>query len=179
MANATLTLSGDQRKPATFEGKGTLELVNAKLAPLSVIQQIGAIMGVDELQMLRLKTAKANILIHDNKVEIVDATMQSANLILSGSGPIRLDNGRMKIAAQLKVNRKLQQQLKSVLSDNFVDTADPEYKQLDFKITGTAAKPKSDLLEKLSGIKMGSEIGGILNMFHLPSAPAPDKKQEE
>jgi uncharacterized protein involved in outer membrane biogenesis len=177
VANAQLILSGDPKKTASFVGNGSLDLINAKLTPLAIIQQIGTILGVDELQMLRLKNANATFQIRDDKVEIEKAVMQSENIIISGQGPIRLD-GKMKINAQLLVNQKIQKQLRGMLSDNFVESADPNYKQLEFRITGTVQKPKTDLIDKLTGMNIGSDMGGLLNrFFRRPSSqPTPEKK---
>lgn len=177
VANARLILSGDPKQTSTFVGNGSLELINAKLTPLAIIQQIGTILGVDELQMLRLKNATATFQIRDDKLEIEKAVMQSENIIISGQGPIRLD-GKMKVNAQLLVNQKIQKQLRAMLSDNFVESSDPNYKRLDFRITGTVQKPKTDLLDKLTGMKIGSDMGDLLNrFFRRPSSqPTPEKK---
>ena len=87
----------------------------------------------------------------------------------------------MNLEASLLVNRKLQQQLKGVLSKNFVDSEDPEYRQLPFTVTGRIDNPRTDLIDKLIGAKVGQDVGGMLMNILRSGAPqkADDKKEAE
>ena len=55
-----------------------------------------------------------------------------------------------------------QRQLRGVLGNNLVDSEDPEYRQIPFSVTGRIDKPKTDLLDKLIGAKVGHDVGGML-----------------
>jgi len=171
--NGTLDLKGDPRKSNSLTGKGNFELINSKIVPLDFIVQVGRLLGIDELQTLQLSEAKASLTIRDERVYIDDLTLKSTNLILEGSGPIKF-SGKLDLKARLLVNKKIQQQLKGVLSDNFQATDDPEYRQLPFTVTGKASSPKTDLLDKLIGINLGSDMGGLFkNFFRSGAAPTP------
>ena len=133
---------------------------------------------IDELQLLKLSDARINATIQDERVHIDDVTLKSDNLILQGTGPVRF-NGKMNLDASLMVNRKLQQQLKGVLSRNFVDSEDPEYRELPFTVTGRVDNPKTDLIDKLIGAKVGQDVGGMLmNILRSSASPKPDNKKE-
>jgi ribosomal 50S subunit-associated protein YjgA (DUF615 family) len=40
---------------------------------------------------------------------------------------------------------------------------------MPFSITGTITRPKSDLLDKLVGVRLGDDVGGLLkNLLRMP-----------
>jgi hypothetical protein len=123
--------------------------------------KLGELLKIDELQLLKLSDAKIDVTIRHERVQVDDIILKSDNLILRGSGPIRF-NGKMNLDARLLVNLKLQYQLSGVLGKNLVDSEDPEYRQIPFSVTGRIDNPKTDLLHKLIGAKVGQEVGGML-----------------
>ena len=118
--------------------------------------------------------------IRDQRVLVDDIILRSDNLILRGKGPVRF-SGKMSLDAQLLFNLKLQNQLKGVLGKNLVDSEDPEYRQIPFTVTGRIDNPKTDLLDKLIGAKVGQDVGGMLMNILRSNAPqkTEDKKEEK
>ena len=174
----SLEMNGDPRDIGSVNGVGQFELVSAQLKPVEFLVKLGELLQIDELQLLKLTDARINATIQDERVHIDDVTLKSDNLILQGTGPVRF-NGKMNLNASLMVNRKLQQQLKGVLSKNFVDSEDPEYRELPFTVTGRVDNPKTDLLDKLIGAKVGQDVGGMLmNILRSSASPQPDNKKE-
>jgi hypothetical protein len=174
----SLDLGGDPRDSASLTGAGHFELVSATLKPVEFLVKLGELLQIDELQLLKLSDARIDATIRDERVQVDDIILKSDNLILRGSGPVRF-NGRMNLEASLLVNRKLQEQLKGVLSKNFVDSDDPEYRQLPFTVTGRIDNPKTDLLDKLIGTKVGQDVGGMLmNILRSGASPKPEDKKE-
>lgn len=169
-----LHLTGDPRNSALTTGTGHFELISAKLKPVDFLIKLGELLQVEELQLLQLKDAKMDITVREEKIWIDNLTMQSENLILKATGPVRF-NGKMDLDASLLVNRKLQQQLRGVLGKNFVKTDDPEYQRLDFNVTGHIDSPKTDLLDKLIGINIGQDIGGMLKSLFRGQPQKKDK----
>jgi hypothetical protein len=134
--------------------------------------------GVDELQRLQLSEATSQFTISDGRVNVEKIFLQSENLILTGTGTAEF-SGDLDIDAALLVNKKLQRSLRAVMGKNFVKTEDPEFKKLEFEVTNTLANPETDLLDKLVGVRVGQDIGGLLqNIFRQPS-PKKDKPKEE
>ncbi|MBN8709156.1 MAG: hypothetical protein BGO12_17960 [Verrucomicrobia bacterium 61-8] len=172
-----LRLSGDPRFSESTTGSGHFELLSAKLKPVDFLIKLGELLQIEELQLLQLKDAKMDITVKEEKIWVDNLTMQSENLILKATGPVRF-NGKMDLAASLLVNRKLQQQLRGVLGKNFVKTNDPEYQRLDFNVTGHVDSPKTDLLDKLIGINIGQDIGGMLKSLFRGQAPKKEKGEK-
>jgi hypothetical protein len=173
----SLELAGDPRNSDSLTGKGQFELLSATLRPMEFLVQLGTLMQIDELQLLRLHDAKMNFTVEDERVQINDLILKSENLIITGTGPIRF-NGKLNIDARLLVNNKLQRQLKSVLGNNFVESEIPDYRQLPFTVTGKVDSPRTDLLDKITGLKLGNEVPGLLKNL-LQAIPQPKKKSSD
>ena len=166
----SVDLRGDPRESHSTTGAGHFELVSAKLKPMDFLIKLGKLLNIDELQLLKLSDAKIDVTIRDERVQVDDITLKSDNLILRGNGPIRFD-GKMNLDARLLVNLKLQHQLRGALGKNLVDSEDPEYRQIPFSVTGRVDNPKTDLLDKLIGAKVGQDVGDMLMNILRSSVP--------
>ena len=87
----------------------------------------------------------------------------------------------MNLDARLLFNSKLQHQLRGMLGRNLIDSEDPEYRQIPFTVSGRIDNPRTDLLDKLIGAKVGQDVGGMLMNILRSNAPkrAEDKKEEK
>jgi hypothetical protein len=166
----SVDLGGDPSESHSTTGAGHFELVSAKLKPVDFLIKLGELLKIDELQLLKLSDAKIDVTIRHKRVQVDDIILKSDNLILRGSGPIRF-NGKMNLDARLLVNLKLQRQLRGVLGKNLADSEDPEYRQIPFSVTGRIDNPKTDLLDKLIGAKVGQDVGGMLVNILRSSVP--------
>ena len=168
-------LHGFAGRPETFTGKVDVSLKEARFQPLDFIRQIGELLNIQELQMLELKTAEATFSIHDKKVNADTVVLESENLVMDAKGPIGFD-GKIKLQARLLLNEQLRKDLSGLLANNFKDSERPGYQQIPFSVTGTVSRPKTDLLDKLTGFRLGQDVGGLLkNLF---KAPPPKPKTE-
>lgn len=174
-----LDLTGDPRSLETLVGGGHAELLAARLKPLDFLVQLGTLLQIDELQMLKLTDAKMDFSVKEQKVFVDNLFLKTENLILSGQGPVRF-TGQMDMEAKLQINRKLQRQLKGMLNKNFVDSADPEYKEIAFAVDGKIDNPRTNLLDKLIGIdNISKDVGGLLKNLFRSAPPAPKKKKDK
>jgi hypothetical protein len=170
------SLRGMPGDPGSITGAAEINLQEARFQPMSIIQQIGDLMNIRELQMLELKTAAARISIRDQQANIESLVLESENLFMDGTGPVGFD-GKLKIRARLHLNEKLRKDLSGLLGDNFQDSEREGYRQIPFSVTGKLSRPKTDLLDKLTGFRIGQDLGGLLN--NLFRAPAKEKKNPE
>lgn len=172
---AAAEVQGDPANTESWVGGGTLDLFEARLRPVDFLVQVGTMFGIDELQMLELSEAASKFTINGGRVLVDNVLLRSENLVLSGRGHVEF-GGAMDIDAALRVNKKLQRQLGAVMSDSFKKIEDSEYRQLDFSVTNTLASPRTDLLDKLVGAKIGQDVGGLIrNIF----GPPKKKKQKD
>ena len=173
------SLSGISGKPETFTGKVDISLQQARFQPLDFIRQIGELMQIQELQMFELKTAEAALRIRDKKVTVETLVLQSENLVMDAKGPVGFD-GKMKLQARLHLNERLRKDLSGLLANNFKESEREGYQQMPFSITGTVSRPKTDLLDKLTGFHIGEDVGGLLkNLFRaLPQKPKEETQKK-
>jgi len=173
-------ITGTPGREDSFSGHAEIHLQNARLQPLDFIRQIGDLLQVEELQMLQLKTAEAAFTIRDSKVLADKIVLQSENLIIDAEGLTSFE-GKLNLKARLHVNEKLRRESHGLIGNNFEPSDREGYTQMPFTITGTLSRPKTDLLDKLVGIRIGQDIGGLLkNLFRAapvknaapPPAPA-------
>ncbi len=177
LLNGHLELSGDPENPESFAGMATLNMTGARFVPLDFLVQFGQMFGIEELQTLRLNEATSAFQIAKGQVRIESVRLKSENLILTGTGTADFD-GSLNVDAALHVNKKLQRNLvRGIIGKNFRQSEDPEYKRLDFRVTNTLAQPRTDLLEKLIDIKVGEDLGGLIN--NLFGAPKPKKGNDK
>lgn len=84
-----------------------------------MIRQIGDLLGVDELKMLDLKQADANVTIRDGKFIVDKMAVASNNFIMDATGESDF-NGALSLAARFHVNEKfarnLEVSLEAILS---------------------------------------------------------------
>lgn len=172
----SLKLEGDPLDASVLSGNARIELLTARLRPVDFLVQIGQVFGIEELQMLELEEAFSDLTVRGNQVSVDGIVLRSENLVLSGEGTAELD-GSIDLQASLMINKKLQRQLKAALSrSDFKQSEDPEYKQLDFEVTNTLSHPKTDLLDKLVGVRIGQDVGGLLkNLFGPPKRKSNDE----
>lgn len=173
------TLSGDFRLSGGGDlehprGRADLLLSDAVLEPLDFIQQLGQLLRVDELQLLRLSDARMALTVAEGIIHVDQIRLQSENLILGAEGPVEM-SGEMELAAKLMVNQRLQQNLGGLIGKNFEPSDEEGYKELPFRIFGPVQKPRTDLLDRLTGVQIGGEVGRFLqNLFGAP----PKKKSK-
>lgn len=152
----------------SYSGEVEANLQEARLQPLDFIRQIGDLMNIQELQMLELKTAEGRFVIRDRQVVVEKLILESANLFLEGTGPVGFD-GKIKLKSRLHLNEKLRRDLGGLLGENFEDSERAGYRFVPFSVTGSVSRPKTDLLDKLTGFRIGQDIGGLLkNLFQIP-----------
>ncbi len=166
-------LTGRMGHSETFSGNGSFELREASLVPVDFVRQLGELMRIEELQTLHLRTAVADFSVADQKVHADRIVLESENLVLEATGPVSF-TGELDLDASLHFNRRLQRDLRALLGDQLKPSPREGYAFLPFEVTGTAAKPHSDLLEKIAGARLGRDVGGFLK--NLLRAPQEKKK---
>jgi hypothetical protein len=70
------------------------------------------------------------------------------------------------------VNDKLRKETRGLIGKNFQPSETEGYAHMPFSITGSLARPKSDLLDKMVGLRIGQDVGGLLkNLLRTPQKP--------
>ena len=164
-----LQLSGVAGSAETMEGTGNLLCTDAVIQPADFLRQIGEILQIQELQMLHLAEGKAAFNIHQGETQITQLYLRSQNLILTAQGPMK-PNGDLDLQARLLFNEKLTGRLHGLIGSQLSPAPEAGYSQVSFRVYGPAKSPKTDLLERLTGIHIGGDLGGLLQgLFGRPA----------
>ncbi len=166
--NAKIALEGMAGKPESFHGTAEVNLLEARMEPIELIRQLGELLRVDELRMLALKNAEAVFSIRDSRVTVEELQLTSENLMIDATGTAGF-NGDLDMNARLHVNDKLRKETRGLLGKNFQPSETEGYTHMPFSITGSLDRPKSDLLDKMVGLRIGQDVGGLLkNLLRTP-----------
>jgi hypothetical protein len=171
--SGTLSLAGIAGQGSSMNGEGTLLLKEASLQPVDFLRQIGRILGIEELQLLRISEGKCLFRIVSGQFRMEDMLLRSDNLMLGAKGPLN-DNGELDLQTRILFNEKLTSRLKGMLGTQLAQAPEPGYTQVAFHVNGPVLNPRTDLLERLTGIRIGGDLGGLGNLLQgFFGKPAP------
>ena len=146
-----LDAQGKTADSNALSGQGEIILRDGKLQQYSLLVALGQILQIDELMQLQLEQAELKYHISPGIVRIDELLLRSPNIRLSATGTINF-RGKLHLDSQLALNEKVRQKLFTPIRDNFQAIAEPAgFAAVDFKVSGTVAQPKTDLMEKLVG----------------------------
>ncbi|MFM8365487.1 MAG: AsmA family protein [Verrucomicrobiota bacterium] len=169
--SAKIALAGLAGQPASYQGNAEASLAEARMEPIEIIRQLGEILRVEELKMFELQTAEAAFTIRDEKVLVDRLQLASENFMIDATGTTAF-TGDLDLDARLHVNEKLRRDTRGLIGKNFKPSETEGYSHMPFSITGTLARPKSDLLDKIVGLRLGQDVGGLLkNLLRMPQKP--------
>ena len=84
-------------------------------------------------------------------------------------------NGKLRLDSQLAINDKIRGQLFKPIRDNFRSIAEEGYSAVDFQVSGTIDRPKSNLVEKVVGRDLKDFVSGLLGSGRKSDRPKKKK----
>ena len=155
--------TGKVADPYALRGTGEILLRNGQLQQYSLLAALGQILQIEELTQLHLEQAEAKYHINSGIVTVDELVLRSPNLRLSAKGKIAFD-GKLRLESQLAINDKIRNQLFKPIRANFEPLSEPGYYAVDFEVSGTIDRPKSNLVEKVVGRDL-KDFGSVINSF--------------
>ena len=166
-----IRLGGVAGDPSSMEGDGSVLCTETTIQPVDFLKQIGQLLQVDELQLLRLSEAKSIFHLRGGQLYLDDLLLRSQNILLAAKGPLH-PSGDLDLEARLLFNEKMTGRLRGLLGPQLTAAPEPGYSQVVFHVSGSPSHPKTDLLERLTGLRIGGDLGGFLQgLFGRPSPP--------
>ena len=156
-----LEASGKTANPDALGGQGEIILRDGQVQQYSLLVALGQLLQIEELRQLQLDQAQVRFHLTPGVVTIDELVLRSKNIRLSATGTVSFD-GKLQLESQLAVNEKMQSQVFAALRQNFQPTGEPGYSGLNFQVTGTASRPKTNLMDKLIGKDLGSVINSLI-----------------
>ena len=145
-----LDASGKTADPDALQGSGEIILHDGQVRQYSLLVALGQLLQIQELQQLKLDQAQVKYHINPGVVTIDELVFRSENIRLSAKGTVSFD-GKLQLESQLAVNEKMRSQLFRAIRDNFKPIDDPGYTAVNFQVSGTVGRPKTNLMDKLIG----------------------------
>ncbi|MEP6603783.1 MAG: AsmA family protein [Spartobacteria bacterium] len=154
---------GETADPNALNGAGEILLRDGQLRQYSLLVALGQILQIEELTQLHLQEAEAKYHVTPGVVTIDELILRSANIRLSATGTVAF-NGKLRLQAQLAISEKIRGQLYKPIRQNFQPLSDTDLSAVDFEVTGTVERPKSNLVEKVVGRDL-KDLGSIMKGF--------------
>jgi type II secretion system protein N len=145
-----LDASGKTADPDALQGSGEIILHDGQVRQYSLLVALGQLLQIQELQQLKLDEAQVKYHITPGVVTIDELVFRSENIRLSAKGTVSFD-GKLQLESQLAVNEKMRSQLFRAIRDNFKPIDEPGYTAVNFQVSGTVGRPKTNLMDKLIG----------------------------
>jgi type II secretion system protein N len=185
-----LDAEGKTADSNALTGHGEIVLRDGKLQQYSLLIALGQILRIDELMQLQLEQAEVKYHISPGIVTIDQLLLRSLNIRLTATGTISF-RGKLQLDSQLALNEKVRRQLFTPVRENFLPLQEPAgYAAVDFKVSGTVERPKTDLMDKLVGRDL-RDLGGVISSLFghgkkknkpaekAPPSPAPSALPNE
>ena len=168
-----LEAAGKTADSNALEGHGEIILRDGKLQQYSLLVALGQILQIDELMQLQLEQAEVRYHISPGIVTIDELVLRSPNVRLTATGTISF-RGKLRLNSRLALNDKVRRQLFAPIRENFQPLQDaPGYAAVDFKVSGTVDRPKTDLMDKLVGRDL-RDLGAVISsLFGHPKKKKP------
>lgn len=141
-------------------GTGEVVLYDGQLRQYDLLVALGQIFQIEELTQLHLEQADAKYHLSPGVVNVDALNLRSANIRLSATGTVNF-RGKLHLRSRLAINEKVRAQLFKPLRANFQPTEEPGYSAVDFEVSGTLERPKTNLFEKV----VGRDLKDLVNSF--------------
>lgn len=169
--------NGKSADASALTGHGEIFLRDGQLQQYSLLVALGQILQIEELTQLQLQQAEAKYHIDPGVVTVDSLVLRSPNIRVSSTGTITF-NGKVRLQSQLAINDKVRSQLFSPIRDNFQPIDEPGYSAVDFQVTGSIDRPKTNLVEKVVGRNLKDFVNGLLGGGSKPDRPKRKRAQK-
>ena len=173
----SLEADGKTADQNALNGHGEIFLRDGEVQQYSLLVALGQILQIEELTQLRLEQAEVKYHLTPGLITVDQLLLHSPNIRLTATGTITFA-GKLKLESQLAINEKIRSQLFRAIRDNFQPTSDPGYSAIAFQITGSADRPKTNLVDKMIGGEL-KDFGSVLNSLFGGKSDRPKKKKKD
>jgi type II secretion system protein N len=170
--DGSLQTEGKTTDPDALAGSGEVFLHDGQLRQYNLLVALGQIFQIEELTQLHLDQAEAKYHLAPGVVKIDELVLRSTNIRLSATGTVSF-RGKLHLSSRLAINEKVRAQLFKPIRTNFQPTEEPGYSAVDFEVSGTLERPKTNLLEKV----VGRDLKDLVNSFWGGKSDKPKKKK--
>jgi type II secretion system protein N len=169
-----LHANGKTADANALTGSGDITLRDGQVRQYSFLVALGQILQIEELTQLQLQQADTKYHIEPGVVTVDELNLHSPNIHLSAHGTITF-GGKLHLDSRLAINDKIRDQLYKPLRANFQPGDEAGFYSVDFQVTGTIDRPKTNLLDKV----VGHDVKDFLNTIFRGKSERSKKKSVE
>lgn len=158
-----LEAQGKTSDPNALSGAGEIYLRDGELRQYTLLVALGQLLQIEELSQLRFEQAHVKYHITPGVVTIDELLLSSANIHVAARGTVEF-NGRLHLDSKLAISERIRGQLLRGMQESFRPGEEAGFAAVDFKVSGSVEKPKTDLMSKLVGRDL-RDLGGLINGF--------------
>ncbi|HEY5752429.1 MAG TPA: AsmA-like C-terminal region-containing protein [Chthoniobacterales bacterium] len=159
-----MELTGLGSHSGSNQGIGDFEIRDGAFQQYPLLQTVGQILRVDELETLTLNSARLHLDVRDSLIHVQPLEVESQNLRLSVTGTVSPEH-TLNLGARLFINEKTWKRLPSEARENFLQTPERKERALDFKVHGNLGQPQTDLLKRLIGDRLQKKMQRFFGSF--------------
>ena len=132
----------------TMTGGGKAEIVNGQLTGIPILNLLGTLLQVPELQNLQFSECVLEYTLANNVMQTPVIKLTSPYVQIAGSGAMELEKYTLNHTMTLAVAKSVLAKTPKEIQGAFKDRGDG-YLTVDFKVTGPYDSPKTDLSQRL------------------------------
>lgn len=170
-----LDATGNTADPNALAGAGEIHLRDGEIRQYSLLVALGQLLDIDELRQLQLDEARVKYRITPGVVTIDELLLTSPNIRVSATGTIGF-SGKLRLESQLAIHDKIRGRLFQAVRDNFQAISEPGYAAINFQVTGTIDRPKTNLMDKVVGNELRDLTGAINSLLGVGRSERRKKK---
>lgn len=168
---ADFAINGRNAPQRQVRGRARFDLQDGRMVPSNYLQSLGQLVGIRELQGMRLGEAYAALRIEDDLIHVDPLWIRAEEFAVEMRGSMTRA-GNLDLQARLLLSPSAASRLAS-LTGRTIPAANmkelPGFRAVNFKVDGTLERPQSDLASNLLGGGLGGRIGEMfLNFLGAP-----------
>ena len=142
-----------------LNGEGDAQLTNGKLESVKILEEIGRVLKMSELEAPSITKAQTHFVVQNRQTKFIGLQVDSPLFKLTGDGVVAFD-GALNANLVLILNRSAMARLPEAAAASFVQQQDGSG-SIAFQVSGTTSNPQTDLAMRL--LMQNKEIKNVIN----------------
>jgi hypothetical protein len=141
------------------DGEGDAQLTEGRLEGVKILEEVGRVLKINELQEPIITSAKTHFLVQNRQTRFIGLQLVSPLFQITGDGVVGFD-GRLNANLVLILSRNAMARLPKEAAASFVQQQDGTG-SIAFQVTGTTSNPQTDLPVRL--LLQNTKVENVIN----------------
>jgi uncharacterized protein involved in outer membrane biogenesis len=142
-----------------LNGEGDAQLSNGKLEGVKILQDVGSILRINELNAPAITKAQTHFVVQNRQTKFIGLQLESPLFRITGDGVVGFD-GAVDANLVLMLGREVMGKIPKELAASFVQQQDGTG-SIAFHVSGTTSNPSTNLPERL--LMQNTQIKNVLD----------------